>query len=537
MTKAMNMLLSGSIVLGMLMPPSLWAHGGEDHSDHAEEAKPAPVLAPVGMMGMRLEWQSPDVELLGILQADQLTLYADHFATNEPLANASIELESRGQKLALKTGANGVAQGKAAWLAKPGRYEIMATVIAKDISDLLSNAVTIPQPTTNTAASSTEAAPWWKFWLEATILPKPAFAHGGEDHDHPEENKPLAPVPVEQDKPVKLADGNVFVPKPVQHLLGLRTVVSQPQKVAQSFTLNGVVVNDPNATAHIQPTQSGRVLAPKQGFPTLGSRVEKNQVIAVLEPAANNVDKGDQEDKLADLRSQLTLAEKNAQRLESIAGVIPQMEVDAARNTVDTLKARLQALQGSRAQQPEILRAPISGIISTTNVTLGQQANAGDVLFEIIDPNQLQIEALAYDAALVGQISQGSVLINEQILPLSFVGSSQQLRNQALPLRFQIQPSALKGEAAVSALAIGQPLKITVQTRVQVQGIPLPASSVVNNSQMEPVVWLHTQAERFVPYKVKVQPLNAEQVVVTEGLAGNSIRAVTQGAALLSQVR
>ena len=105
MTKAMNMLLSGSIVLGMLMPPSLWAHGGEDHSDHAEEAKPAPVLAPAGMTGMRLEWQSPDVELLGILQADQLTLYADHFATNEPLANASIELESRGQKLALKTGA------------------------------------------------------------------------------------------------------------------------------------------------------------------------------------------------------------------------------------------------------------------------------------------------------------------------------------------------------------------------------------------------------------------------------------------------
>lgn len=56
-----------------------------------------------------------------------------------------------------------------------------------------------------------------------------AFAHGGEDHSHDE------PAPVA--KPVagaaltgasqRLADGSLFVPKPAQRALGIRTVVAE----------------------------------------------------------------------------------------------------------------------------------------------------------------------------------------------------------------------------------------------------------------------------------------------------------------------
>jgi hypothetical protein len=531
MKKQMFTALCGGLLLGMAsIPASVFAHGGEDHGDEAA-LKPATIVP--ASAGIRLELQSPDVELLGILHEGKLTLYADHFASNEPIPDAKVELESKGQKLTLQTDANGVAETAAGWLAKPGHYEITATVQAKGVNDLLIGTADIPPSPPEGEGLGVGGSPWWKFWgslLEDTLLPAPALAHGGEDHD--EEAKPAAtPLPATaQDKPARLSDGSVFMPKPAQRLLGIRTALGKPQAVPQTVQLNGVVATDPNASATIQPIQGGRLLAPEGGFPSLGSHVEKGQALAILEPVSTNTDRGDQQDKLAELRTQLTLAEKNAARLASIAGVVPQMEVDAARNEADTLKARLHALQGSLAQQPESLRAPISGIISTANVQMGQQANAGDVLFNIIDPERLQVEALSYDPGLAGQITGASAVVGGQTLKLAFVGGSQQLRNQALPLRFRV-------EASPVALSVGQPLQVAAQTRTALQGIPIPASSVVNDSQMEPTVWVHTSAERFTPYKVKVQPLDAATVVITEGLPAASIRAVTQGAALLQQVR
>ena len=467
--------LGGGVLLGMAT--FVFAHGGEDH-DHAAEVAPIPLPS---SGGVRWELQSPDVELLGILNDGKLTLYVDHFATNEPMANASVELESKGQTLKLQTDHNGIAQSDAGWLATPAHYELMATVQAKGVNDLLVGKV---------------------------------------------DNIPTAVG----DKPSRLSDGSVFVPKAAQRLLGIHTVVGKAQNVAQNVALNAIVVTDPNASARIQPTQSGRLLAPKAGFPVLGSHVTKGQVLALLEPATSNVDKGDQQDKIAELRSQLTLAEKNAARMDQVVGVVPQMDVDAAHNNVDTLKARLQALQNSLAQQPETLVAPLSGIISSSNVTLGQQATAGDVLFDILDPARLQIEALAYDPALAAQITGATTLVNGKVVELQFVGSSAQLRNQALPLRF-----ALKNADVV--MAIGQPLAIHAQTTQTVQGVVLPAASVVNNSEQQTVVWTHTNAERFRAVVVKAQAVDADKVVITAGLPAETVRAVTQGAALLSQVR
>jgi biotin carboxyl carrier protein len=542
MEKQIVALLSGCLLMGMAsLPLPALAHGGEDHS-HDEEP-PTPIVAPANS-GIRWELNSPDVELLGIVSAGQLTLHVDKFVTNEPIPNAKVELESKGKKLTLQTDVNGIAQTDADWLTTPGHYEITATILAKGMSDLLIGTVKITADA-NSDAVENNSSPWWKFWgnlLQDTLLPRPVFAHGGEDHSHNDEATAAVDLPTAQDKPTRLTDGSLFIPIAAQHVLSIRTAIGKPQSVAHSITLNGVVVSDPNASAIIQPTLGGRVLAPPQGFPTLGSRVEKGQTLAILEPAASNTDKGDQQDKIAEVRSELALAEKNAARLSSIAGVIPQMEVDAARNTADTLKARLKALQGSLAQQQQPLLAPLSGIISSVKVVLGQQANAGDVLFEIIDPARLQVEALAYDTALAAQITGATATLNGQTLTLAFIGSSQQLRNQALPLRFAVLlPSPLEGEGlgvrGSSTLTIGQPLKLTVHTRTTIQGTPVPASSLVNNNQQQPTVWVKTAAERFTSHLVKAQTLDADTLVITEGLPNSSIRVVTNGAALLSQVR
>jgi multidrug efflux pump subunit AcrA (membrane-fusion protein) len=116
-----------------------------------------------------------------------------------------------------------------------------------------------------------------------------------------------------------------------------------------------------------------------------------------------------------------------------------------------------------------------------------------------------------------------------QPLRLAFIGQSYQLREQTLPMQFGIQ-------APVPALSVGQPVKVFVQTRQTIRGIPVPQGSVMKNSSGETIVWVHATAERFVPKKVDVQPLDANTVAVLEGLHDGD-RVVTQGAALLAQIR
>jgi len=69
-----------------------------------------------------------------------------------------------------------------------------------------------------------------------------------------------------------------------------------------------------------------------------------------------------------------------------------------------------------------------------------------------------------------------------------------------------------------------------------VKGIVLPAQAVVRNSANEPAVWMKSGAERFIPQPVQVRPLDAQRVVVTQGLAADN-RVVVQGASLIAQIR
>lgn len=63
----------------------------------------------------------------------------------------------------------------------------------------------------------------------------------------------------------------------------------------------------------------------------------------------------------------------------------------------------------------------------------------------------------------------------------------------------------------------------------------LPAQAVVRNSANEPVVWIKSGAQRYIP-QLQYRALDASTVVVTQGL-GSDNRVVVQGAPLLAQIR
>lgn len=142
------------------------AHGGEDHGD---EAAPPAVVAEAGP---RATAASEDFELVALPQGGQLLIYLDHFATNEPVANAEVEIESGAFKAVASALGSGVYAVAGDAFKSPGRHALTVTVQtdAKSggVSDLLSATLEVAAP----AASGTPPASRWALdaGLGVTVL-------------------------------------------------------------------------------------------------------------------------------------------------------------------------------------------------------------------------------------------------------------------------------------------------------------------------------------------------------------------------------
>jgi cobalt-zinc-cadmium efflux system membrane fusion protein len=530
-----------------------WPHGGEDHGD-----SPLPPLVQAGQ-APRAEAQTDDFELVAVLTgADTatplLTLYLDRFDTNEPVPDATIEVESGAFKATAKQVSPGVYSVPGQAWAKPGRYPLTISVESAVGADLLGTTLQYEAPVAKVAA----AQPLWRSpwaWGAGVVLlltvivwvvrrrsaraalllavsSTLAQAHGGEDHgDAP--HAPTAVVAVshttmDASAPQRQPDGSLWVPKPVQRRLGLVTLLAQAQSHAVAVEFNGHVLPDPNAGGRVQATQAGRIEAGPQGLPVLGQSVVKGQVLAYLRPATSSLERGNQQSALADIEAQYAVAERKASRYAQLEGAVPQKDIEAARFERDALRKRRAAIGGSLGS-PEALLAPVTGTLVASNVVIGQVVDAKELLFEVVNPSRLMVEALAYDPALTQGLSQASAAVPGGTLALQFVGGGRQLRDQAMPLLFKVQPTT-------TPVAIGQTLKVTASTAQIVEGVAVPMSALGRNAAGDTVVWLHKAPERFAPQVVRTQPLDARTVVITSGLHVHD-RVVTEGASLLAQVR
>jgi len=366
------------------------------------------------------------------------------------------------------------------------------------------------------------------------VLTGHAGAHGDEDHSQSTLPAAIttvttaAAMPGTSTAPQRLEDGSLFIPKAVQRQLGLRTRVAVVQELAVTVELAGTVVADARAGGLVQAGQAGRVEATGAGLPVLGQTVRKGELLAQLRPVLSSMERGSNLAQIAEIAAQLAIAERKVARYAQLEGAVPQATIDAARLERDALRQRRSAL-GSGLSQAEALRAPISGVVSAAHAVAGQVVDAKDVLFEVVDPARLSVEALAYDPLPAGGVTRASAAVPGGALDLAYVGSGRQLREQAQVLLFRVQPGG-------PAVAVGQPLTVLATTAARVHGAAVPRSALVKTATGETAVWVHTAVERFVQRPVTAQALGALELAVTQGLAQGE-RVVTDGAALLAQVR
>ena len=329
----------------------------------------------------------------------------------------------------------------------------------------------------------------------------------------------------------RLPDGSVNVPKLAQRRMAIRTVLAPASEAAATLEMPGRVLMDPNASGRVQATHGGRIEPGPRGLPVAGQAVKRGDVLAYVRHHAEPYALGAQQAQLAELRAQRQLAEQRVQRLEGLEGTVPRKDIEAARSEATSLAERERSI-GSSLVAREALTAPVSGVVARADTVVGQVVDPRDVLFEVVDPARMLVEATTADAAVAARVA-GASLQGVPGVTLRLLGVSRALRDGVLPLTFAVSSSK---PGAVLPIAIGQPVTVIAQTKERIPGVVLPAQAVVRNPSNEPIVWIKSGAELFIPQPVQFRPLHAGTVVVTQGLSADN-RVVVQGAPLIAQIR
>ena len=554
--RAAIILIATCLSVVTFINPVSAAGEGHDHGD-------APA-ASAGIASPRFTAHSDLFEAVGLLRSGELSITIDRYATNEPVLKAKVEVESGSYKaVATFHDDYGDYSLPSTAFKKPGTYAIVLTVIAGKQSDLLTGELVVPDADAQIAHDG-QTRPWlrWLGYLAGAMLliigllwvlhkRKASFAvrsnaallvaasamilgaattHNavaGPGHDHGAEQ--AAPAG-NSNAPKRQLDGSVFLPKSSQRQLQIRTEMVEEKSLPKSIELTGRVVADANAGGKVQPTQAGRIEAGPRGLPTLGQAVRKGEVLALVRASSSAIERANQQSQTSELRSSLELAKKRVARLEQLEGTVPQKDIEAARLDVTSLEQRVAAVGGS-VLATEALVAPVSGVIAATNVVAGQVVDARELIFEIVDPSRLSVEASAFDAALTSNIASASVAGSQGSVVLQFSGGGRTLREGAIPLLFRTLP----GKDALP-LSVNQPVKVIVQTKEMVKGFAVPSAAVIKNASNQDMVWVHTGAEIFMPRTIRATALSANTVSVVDGLKTGD-RVVTQGAPLVNQVR
>jgi RND family efflux transporter MFP subunit len=534
----------------------------------AHEGHEAP--ATVTATGLpRLVTKSESYELVAILDGKQLTIYLDRVADNAPVTDASIGVAVEGEAVAAERNADGTYGLTSNLFSGRGSIELIFDIKAPEVDDLLIGKLWLggepddsSSPTSwyGQASSAVRHGAQDHLFLlglaafcgavvgfavrrrrsvpVASIVllmvaflaiassERSALAHEG--HDHGDEAKTLiAP----NDTARRLPGGQVFVPKPMQRILDVRTVVARADTVPKAVALVGRVISNPNRSGIVQSINGGRVTAPEHGLPRLGQTVAKGDVLAFVEPALPLADRTTISERAGELEQLIAMAEAKLRRVRPLVerGVTPQSQLIDSETELEGLYRRRDVIRETRVA-PEELRAPIDGVVALSRVVSGQVVQAQDLLFQIVDPKALWVEAYDYGDTDPAKLKHATAAVaGNNPMKLSFQGWSRTLQQQATVVHFEIaDPPA--------AIRVGQPVTVSAQLSETVSGLVVGRDAIVRGGNGEALVWRHVEPELFEARPVRVEPLDAARVLIVAGVTEGD-RIVVRGAELINQIR
>jgi membrane fusion protein, heavy metal efflux system len=534
------------------------------HEGHIDE--PAAAAAQTGLP--RLVTKSESYELVALLDGKQLTIYLDQFADNMPVTDATIDVAIEGETVAAERNADGTYAVTSNLFGRRGLVELVFDIKRPDADDLLIGKLLLPGDSTKPSG----ATAWYErassalrhgaqehlvlmglvifcgvaigfalrprrralvssilmMTMSLGIATSERSASAHEGHDQSDIGTALATL---GDTARRLPNGQVFVPKPMQRILEIRTVVAKSEAVARPVALIGRVISNPNRSGIVQSITGGRVMAPEQGLPRLGQAVRKGDVLALVEPAMPIADRTTISERSGQLEQLIAMAEAKLRRLRPLVerGVSPQSQLIDAETELEGLYRRRDVIRETRVSSEE-LHAPVDGVVALSRVVSGQVVQAQDLLFQIVDPKTLWVEAYDYGDTDPATLKHATAAIaGSGPMELSFQGWSRTLQQQATVLQFAITDPP-------SSMRVGQPVTVSAQLNDSVSGVIVDRDAIARGSSGEAIIWRHVEPEHFEARPVRTLPLDAARVVIVAGVEVGE-RVVVRGAELINQIR
>jgi membrane fusion protein, heavy metal efflux system len=293
------------------------ANTGHTHEGHDHGAPPPPVSSTIAP---RADASSADFEIVLIARGAELVIHLDTFRTNTPVSGAAIEIDTPSGQLAPTEKSEGVYTADASFLTTPGSYDLAITVTAQGAVDILAATLTIPESASGSAPARTGVLltnrafarelrdrvgnGTGSLWLalitgfvagvvtmrllnrrsNAAGMIAIAAALGAGLMQMSPTRADAVTVAAPRDIAQRFPDGALFVPKPTQHILAIRTQLTEERTHRRSIELPGRVIPSPNASGLVQASVGGRLSPPDGGFKPLGTAVKVGDILAYVRP-------------------------------------------------------------------------------------------------------------------------------------------------------------------------------------------------------------------------------------------------------------
>lgn len=343
----------------------------------------------------------------------------------------------------------------------------------------------------------------------AALVGSRLLAHGGEDHDH-------APTAGAANAAVR--GDSVTVRKEQQFALGMLTTPVERRTLVQSMEVNGRIVPRTDAVADVVPPVAGRVVGER--LPRLGDHVRRGQVLFRVAQVLTPAERTALHTELIRLRSDLSVAEREVERLDKLEGVVAARQTSDARTRRDALRAQVSAVAGQFAGRGATpVTAPISGVVIAAEIAGGESVDGTRTLYRIADLSKLWVEAEIF----------------ERDLPQFRKSERAELRVPSYPDRIFSATLARTGSVVDSAtrtirvlLAVpnpGEALKLGMSATLRLATAPggehtaVPRGAVVESGTRR-VVFVHTAPETFAVRDVVLGTgRQGEDVEIVSGVA------------------
>ena len=258
----------------------------------------------------------------------------------------------------------------------------------------------------------------------------------------------------------------------------------------------------------------------------VGQTVQSGQLLVQLNNQDNAARLAQAQANLASAQAQARQSHLMVQRKKRLydQGFIAKTEYEQSavdhQAQVENVKAQQASVDiAAKANQDGNILSPISGIITKRTVEPGQTVSVGQTLFEIVNPQQLEIQAqlpseqgkfLRVGADIEVQLSGSQEKFSAKLTRFSPIAdqNNRQIEFYATP----VNPLPAQSIGAFVEGKILQPLAI--------QGFSIPLNSIQTSNQQK-IVWVvHQQKIIKRPVHVLHQD-NAQNQAIVEGIEAN----------------